>query len=187
MNTAWEQLEGAALSLARSGPIKDRLADAYRNHLALVNPDELPDALREEFRACHDALTHRRPLRGEDAVRATVRKMSNREADDVAGSVVRLFAALAREETALAMAEVLDAALTNGSAGALTNGSAGALTNGSAGALTNGSAGALANGSAGARVKPRKGVPLVISLYAAEAQGLQSSLNSIVSQRVVSS
>jgi len=163
MNTAWEQLEGAALSLARSGPIKDRLADAYRNHLALVNPDELPDALREEFRACHDALTHRRPLRGEDAVRATVRKMSNREADDVAGSVVRLFAALAREETALATAEVLDAALSNGSAGALTN------------------------GSAGARVKPRKGVPLVISLYAAEAQGLQSSLNSIVSQRVVSS
>ena len=163
MNTAWEQLEGAALSLARSGPIKDRLADAYRNHLALVNADELPDALREEFRACHAALTHRRPLRGEDAVRATVRKMSNQEADDVAGSVVRLFAALAREETALAMAEVLDAALTNGSAGALTN------------------------GPAGARVKPRNGVPLVISLYAAEAQGLQSSLNSIVSQRVVSS
>jgi hypothetical protein len=163
MNTAWEQLEGAALSLARSGPIKDRLADAYRNHLALVNADELPDALREEFRACHAALTHRRPLRGEDAVRATVRKMSNQEADDVAGSVVRLFAALAREETALAMAEVLDAALTNGSAGALTN------------------------GSAGARVKPRNGVPLVISLYATEAQSLQSSLNSIVSQRVVSS
>jgi len=163
MNTAWEQFEGAALSLARSGPIKDRLADAYRNHLALVNADELPDALREEFRACHAALTHRRPLRGEDAVRATVRKMSNQEADDVAGSVVRLFAALAREETALAMAEALDAALTNGSAGALTN------------------------GSAGARVKPRNGVPLVISLYAAEAQGLQSSLNSIVSQRVVSS
>src|ERR1700726_270270 len=152
MNTAWEQLEGAALSLARSGPIKDRLADAYRNHLALVNADELPDALREEFRACHDALTHRRPMRGEDAVRATVRKMSNQEADDVACSVVRLFAALAREETALAMPEMLD--------------------------------GALANGSGGARVKLRKSVPQVISLYGAEPQGLQSSLNSIVSQRV---
>ena len=158
MSTAREQLEGAALSLARSGPIKERLADAFRNHLALVNAEELPDALREEFRACHDALTHRRPLRGEDAVRATVRKMSNQEADDVACSVVRLFAALAREETALAMLatpEVLDGALTNG--------------------------------SAGARVKPRKGVPQVISLYGAEAQGFQSSLNSIVSQRVVSS
>src|SRR4029077_3633527 len=101
MNTAWEQLEGAALSLARSGPIKDRLADAYRNHLALVNPDELPDALREEFRACHDALTHRRPLRGEDAVRATVRKMSNREADDVARRVGGVFAALCGDREAV--------------------------------------------------------------------------------------
>ena len=139
MSTAWEQLEGAALSLARSGPIKERLADAYRNHLALVNAEDLPDALREEFRACHDALTHRRPLRGEDAVRATVRKMSNQQADEVACRVVRLFAALAREapgET-LATPEMLNGALTNG--------------------------------SAGARVKLRKGVPQVLSLYAAEA------------------
>ena len=140
MSTAWEQLEGAALSLARSAPIKERLTDAYRNHLALVNAEELPDALREEFRACHDALTRERPLRGEDAVRATVRKMSNQQADEVACSVVRLFAAMAREapvETLLATPERLDGTLTNG--------------------------------SAGARVKPRKGVPQVISLYAAEA------------------
>lgn len=97
MNTTWEQLESAAVSLARSGAIKDRLAEAYRNHLALVNPEELPAALREEFRGCHDRLTRERPLRGEDAVRATVRKMSNQEADEVAARVVRLFAALVRE------------------------------------------------------------------------------------------
>src|ERR1700747_1293248 len=96
MSTTWEQLEGAALSLARSGPIKDRLTDAYRKHLALVNADELPDALRADFRACHDALTRERPLRGEDAVRATVRKMSNHEAEELACTVVRLFAGLAR-------------------------------------------------------------------------------------------
>jgi hypothetical protein len=36
-------------------------------------------------------------LRGEDAVRATVRKMSASEADEVACSVVRLFAAIVRE------------------------------------------------------------------------------------------
>ena len=119
MSTAWEQLEGAALSLARSGPIKERLADAYRNHLALVNADELPAALRAEFRACHDALTREHPLRGEDAVRATVRKMSSQEADEVACCVVRLFAAVAREAwaaTAVARPDVLDAALGNGSA-----------------------------------------------------------------------
>src|SRR5437763_15663590 len=97
MRTALEELEAAALSLARSGLIKDRLTDAYRNHLALVNPEELPAALRAEFRACHETLTRERPLPGEDAVRATVRKMSNQDADDVACAVVRLVAALARE------------------------------------------------------------------------------------------
>jgi hypothetical protein len=97
MGTTWEQLEGAALSLVRSGPIKDRLAGAYRNHLAFVRAEDLPTALREDFRACRDALTRERPLRGEDAVRATVRKMSSTEADQLACIVVRLFAAIVRE------------------------------------------------------------------------------------------
>jgi hypothetical protein len=98
MSTTWEHLEGAALSLARSGPIKDRLTDAYRNHLAQVSADELPESLRAGFRACHETLTREPPLlRGEDAVRATVRKMSSHEADEVARSVVRLFAASVRE------------------------------------------------------------------------------------------
>jgi hypothetical protein len=100
MRTTWEQLEGAALSLVRSGPIKDRLADAYRNYLAFVRAEDLPEALREDFRVCHDALTRERPLRGEDAVRATVRKMSGTEADQLACSVVRLFAAIVREYAA---------------------------------------------------------------------------------------
>src|SRR5215469_9692952 len=99
MSTTCEQLEGATLSLARSGTIKDRLADAYRNHLALVNADDLPEGLRAEFRACHASLTRERPQRGEDAVRATVRKMSTHEADELACSVVRLFAAVVREAT----------------------------------------------------------------------------------------
>ncbi|HWZ62918.1 MAG TPA: hypothetical protein VNX02_07850 [Steroidobacteraceae bacterium] len=121
MSTTWEQLEGAALSLARSGPIKDRLADAYRNHLAFVRVEELPAVVREEFRLCRDALTRERPLRGEDAVRATVRKMSNSEADELACSVVRLFAAIVREcaidaahEASLAAAAAANGTSRNG-------------------------------------------------------------------------
>ena len=105
MSPAWQQLEAAALTLARSGSIKDRLADAYRNHLSLVSADELPEGLRAEFRACHDALTREPPLRGEDAVRATVRKLSNHEADELACTVVRLFAAMVREGTLAGVAE----------------------------------------------------------------------------------
>jgi hypothetical protein len=120
MSTTWEQLEGAALSLARSGPIKDRLTEAYRNHLSFVRAEDLPEALREDFRACHDALTRERPLRGEDAVRATVRKMSSTEADELACSVVRLFAAIVRESTW----DTAHTAALNGSAvnGATLNG-----------------------------------------------------------------
>jgi hypothetical protein len=153
MSTTWEQLEGAALSLARSGPIKDRLADAYRNYLALVRVDELPEVLREEFRACRDALTRERPLRGEDAVRATVRKMSSSEADELACSVVRLFAAIVRECA-------LDAA--NEAALAASGAANGTTRNG---ATLNGTAhdDSPLNGlAAGARVK--NGVPQVIAL-----------------------
>ena len=103
------------MTLARSGPIKDRLADAYRNHLALVTAEELPEGLRAEFRACHDALTREQPQRGEDAVRATVRKLSAYEADELACSVVRLFAAMVREDTRAQATESSDA-LPNGSA-----------------------------------------------------------------------
>ena len=96
MSTTWEQLEGAVLSLARSGAIKDRISDAYRNHLVHLDAGELPAPWRAEFCACRDSLTRERPLRGEDAVRATVRKMSNEEAEAVAQCVVRVYGAWAR-------------------------------------------------------------------------------------------
>jgi hypothetical protein len=97
MNTVWEKFQSATLSLARSGAIKDRLTEAYRNYLAKVSEDELPKDLREDFRAFGRALTRERPLlRGEDAFRATIRKMSNDEADQVAAAVVLLFAAIPR-------------------------------------------------------------------------------------------
>lgn len=140
MSTTWERLEGAALSLARSGPIKDRLIDAYRNHLAFIEAEDLPDGLRGQFLACHDALTREAPLRGEDAVRATVRKLSSHEADELAVSVVRLFAGIARES---ALHEVaIDGPLGEGAA---------------------------VNGNGAARARPSKISPQVIPLYAAEA------------------
>ena len=148
MSTTWEQLEGAALSLARSGPIKERLADAYRNHLAFVNVAQLPEALREEFRACHDALTRERPLRGEDAVRATVRKMSGSEADELAGSVVRLFAAIARE----AALEAATAAVTAEANETLRDAT-------------------VHNNGHTVSVRARNGVPQVVSLYAEPRPG----------------
>ncbi|HEY8508410.1 MAG TPA: hypothetical protein VIL32_08645 [Steroidobacteraceae bacterium] len=96
-SSAWEKFRGATLSLARSGTIKDRLTDAYRNHLAFVNEEDLPRELREEFRAFHRAVTRERPMiRGEDAFRATIRKMSAGEADRHATAVVSMFCQIPR-------------------------------------------------------------------------------------------
>jgi hypothetical protein len=175
MSTTWEQLEGAVLTLARSGAIKDRLADAFRNHLAQLDADDLPDVMRAEFRACHDALTHERPLRGEDAVRATVRKMSNEQADEVACGVVRMFAVLAHQAQrapaqpaqpaqpatlAAAAAELqVTANLLNGAHSSVLNGAHNDVLNG-----------AIAlNGALKGKRKAPKRVPQIISLYAAEA------------------
>lgn len=93
--SAWEKLHGATLSLARSGALKDRITAAYRNHLALLEESELPKELRDRFRALSRTLTRERPLvRGDDAFRATIRKMSNDEAEDVSMEIVGLFAAV---------------------------------------------------------------------------------------------
>jgi len=97
MTTTLEHFQAATLSLTRAGSIKDRLTDAYRNHLAFVDENDLPTELCDEFRALTHTLTRERPLlRGEDALRATVRKMSNHEAAEVASAVVRIFAAISR-------------------------------------------------------------------------------------------
>lgn len=99
-NSAWEQFQGATLSLVRSGALKDRITNAYRNHLAHVDEAELPKDVREAFRSFHRTMTREPPLvRGDDAFRATLRKMSVDEAEEVACSVVRMLCALQRSGT----------------------------------------------------------------------------------------
>jgi len=113
MNTTLDLFEAATLSLTRPTPMKDRLADAYRNHLAYVNEQELPSDVCEEFRALTSTLTRERPMqRGEDALRATVRKMSNDEMANAASAVVRMFSAVSRA-SADAARESPDKDITN--------------------------------------------------------------------------
>ena len=96
MSTAWDKFQGATLSLARSGSIKDRLTDAYRNHLSAVAEDELPREIREQFHNVRCSLTRECPQRGEDAIRATVRKMTSHEAETIAEKVVQMLSVMAR-------------------------------------------------------------------------------------------
>ena len=100
MNTTLDLFEAATVSLTRPASIKDRLADAYRNYLAHVDEQDLPADVCEEFRALTDTLTRTAPqLRGDDALRATVRKMSSDDAAAAASAVVRMFGAVSRAST----------------------------------------------------------------------------------------
>ena len=94
MNTTLDLFEAATVSLTRPTSIKERLADAYLNYLAYVHEDDLPADVCEEFRALTDTLTRVSPeLRGDDALRATVRKMSTDDAAAAAFAGVYMRAA----------------------------------------------------------------------------------------------
>ena len=97
MNTTLDLFEAATVSLTRAAPIKDRIADAYKNYLVHIHEEALPADVWEEFRALSHTLTRvGTDLRGDDPLRATVRKMSNSDAEIAASAVVRMFGAVSR-------------------------------------------------------------------------------------------
>jgi hypothetical protein len=96
MNHALDQLQQATLRLTLEGSLKDRLAEAYRDHVRDLDASSLPEALRDEFDALHVAMHSAVPQPRECVIRASVRKMSNVEVRMHAALVVRAFAAVAR-------------------------------------------------------------------------------------------
>ena len=91
MISAWECFHFATLELVRSTPIKQRLVCAYRRYLASLPVEDVPGEVREPYSQVLRSLCGVQPLRGEDAVAASVRKMSNQEADECAAQIVEIF------------------------------------------------------------------------------------------------
>lgn len=98
MSSAWENFFAATAILASAGPIKHRLVEAYRSHLATLDEEELPKEIREEFSSLSTSLSRVRPMRGETAVQATVRKMSDLEAGRVAMRIVNMLGVIVRQQ-----------------------------------------------------------------------------------------
>ena len=98
MITAWECFHFATLELVRSTPIKQRLVCAYRRYLASLPADEIPTEVRESYSQVMRNLSGVTPLRGEDAVAASVRKMSNQEADECAAQIVEIFGLMCKTQ-----------------------------------------------------------------------------------------
>jgi hypothetical protein len=98
MTRVYDRLESATLHLARSGVIKERLEAAWRKWLANIEADDVPREIRLQFMELSSRMQRERPLRGEDALKATIRKMSNDEAEEQAHLIVRMFCRMTRQQ-----------------------------------------------------------------------------------------
>jgi hypothetical protein len=96
MTSVTAKFEGAVGTLVGEGPVKQRLAQAWTQHLSAVRPDDLPHSLGDEFSQLKSALERIRPCGQESRTQASVRKMSFREAGHHAGVIVRIFGELLR-------------------------------------------------------------------------------------------
>ena len=98
MSRVYDRLESATLHFARSGATKERLEGAWRQCLSKIEADDVPHELRLQFLELAEQIQRERPLRGEDAVRATIRKMSCEEAERHASQIVRMFCRMTRQQ-----------------------------------------------------------------------------------------
>jgi hypothetical protein len=114
MNNACEALFAATITLASSGPIKQRLAAAYIEHLSGLEKRELPGELREAFDQLTMRLSSVKPMRGETAVQATVRKMSDIQAGEQAVRIVNMLGAMTRIQSQNSRQPMLRAVKSDG-------------------------------------------------------------------------
>jgi hypothetical protein len=89
-----DRFASAVRALVDDAPIKQRLIQAYADHLADIKEAELPPDLREQFLALQDALTRVAPAGRETRLKASVQKMSGAEAAAHAAAVTKLFGKL---------------------------------------------------------------------------------------------
>ena len=79
----------AVLVLAGHGYIKQRLVKAYEN-LAVIEDEDLPIAVKQAFADLRHMMSRVDPVKREGRIRASVRKMSVKEADECAHKIIDL-------------------------------------------------------------------------------------------------
>jgi hypothetical protein len=109
MSATWDRFHGAALLLAGAGPVKQRLAEAFRKYLVDLDIDELPRELRAEFLSLSASLTAGRAVGGLSVIDATVRKFSDAQAAAHAARLISMYGSLAQSQAQAQRAPALRA------------------------------------------------------------------------------
>lgn len=98
MSNHLNRFYAAVSALAGHGNIKQRLIVAFEDHLANIESDEIPIAVKQSFADLRKMMSGVEPLNGEGRIRASVRKMSVIEADDCAQKMIDLYTDMIRYE-----------------------------------------------------------------------------------------
>lgn len=109
MSVTWDKFHGAALLLAGAGPVKLRLAEAFRTHLVDLEIEGLPRELRAEFMSVSASLTSRRAMGGLGVIDATVRKLSDAQAAGYARRLITMYGVLSQSQAQAQRAPALRA------------------------------------------------------------------------------
>jgi hypothetical protein len=94
MAALWNALDGAMRILVGAGPVKQRLIESWRQHLAALQEKDVPEALRSKLGALRAAMNAARATGGMSGPEASVRKMSDADAAGHAERVLEMYAQL---------------------------------------------------------------------------------------------
>lgn len=102
MSNHLNRFYAAVSALAGHGNIKQRLIVAFEDHLATIDIDEVPIAVKQSYADLQKIVSAVDPLNGEGRIRATVRKMSVAEADRCAKKMIDVYSDIIRYEDQIA-------------------------------------------------------------------------------------
>ena len=89
-------MHAAVSVLTGHGRIKQRLVKAYEENLAGIEDEDLPIAVKQSFANLRHMMSRVDPLNREGRIRASVRKMSVKEADECAHKMIELYRDMVR-------------------------------------------------------------------------------------------
>jgi hypothetical protein len=98
MAAVWDVFDGAVRVLVGCGPVKQRLIEAWRDHLSPLHEKDVPASLRADLGTLRAAMHAAPAAGGMTAAEVSVRKMSEQEAADHAVRVLDMHLLLASSE-----------------------------------------------------------------------------------------
>jgi hypothetical protein len=91
MAAVWDVFNGAVRILVGCGPVKQRLIEAWRVHLAPLHEKDVPELLRADLAALRAAMHAAPAAGGMSDAEVSVRKMSEQQAADHAFRVLDMY------------------------------------------------------------------------------------------------